>query len=119
MENQFKDTIFTNHALQRLSQRRITQSDAWYTLRRPDKSLKGKSPGSWKFYKDYGPQRIEVVAKKNEKGIWLVLSCWSKQIGTGQSLFSHEQNSPKGNLLERIIDKGLRKIEKKLRKEKQ
>lgn len=116
MQNQFKGTIFTNHALERLSQRQITQSDAWYTLRRPDKSLKGKSPGSWKFYKDYGSQRIEVIAKKNEKGIWVVLSCWSKQMGNNQPIFSHKEKFHKGNLLERIIDKGLKKLEKRIQK---
>lgn len=118
MQNQFKGTIFTNHALQRLSQRRITQSDAWYTLRRPDKSLKGKTPGSWKFYKDYGSQRIEVVAKKNEKGTWVVLSCWSKQMGTDQPLFSHQKSSHQGNLLEKIIDTGLKKLGKWIQKKK-
>ena len=114
MKNEFMGTIFTNHAIERLYQRRIAQSDAWYTLRHPDKSLKGKTPGSWKFYKNYGPQRIEVVAKKNEKGEWIILSCWSKQMGTSQAIFPHKESLP-----EKLINKGLEKLVKWIRKKKQ
>lgn len=85
-------TIFTDHAIQRLYERGIAQSDAWYTLRHPDKQLRGSTPGSYKFYKDYGKQRIEVVAKQNEKGEWVILSCWSKFVGTGKPIFPKREN---------------------------
>lgn len=84
--------IFTDHAIQRLYERGITQSDAWYTFRHPDKQLRGSSPGSYKFYKDYRKQQIEVVAKQNEKGEWVILSCWSKFVGTGQPIFPKSEN---------------------------
>jgi hypothetical protein len=32
------------------------------------------------FYRTYGNNRIEVVAKKNEKKEWVILSVWSKDI---------------------------------------
>ncbi|MBN1262928.1 MAG: DUF4258 domain-containing protein [Candidatus Pacebacteria bacterium] len=91
MQTYYQGVIWTNHALQRLRERKISQSDAWYTFRRPDNSRKGKSAGSRCFYKTYGNQRIEVVAKKNEKAEWVILSCWSKIIGTGKPIFTQPQ----------------------------
>jgi len=79
--------IFTNHALQRLWERGITQSDAWYSFQHPDGSTAGSTSGSIKYYKDYGNQRIEVVATQNEKKEWIILSVWSKIIGNNQSVF--------------------------------
>jgi hypothetical protein len=78
MDNHFGGVIWTNHALDRLRERKISQSDAWATWRRPTESKKGSTPGSWVYYRNYGRERIEVVAKKNEKGEWLILSVWSR-----------------------------------------
>lgn len=78
MDREYKGTIWTNHALKRLSQRGIKQGDAWATWRRPQESRRGESAGSWVYYRTIGGQRIEVVAKKNEKREWLILSVWSK-----------------------------------------
>lgn len=106
MKTRYMDAIFTKHAINRLYNRGIAQSDAWYTFQHPDGSLPGKTPGSRKFYKNYGQQRIEVVAKQNEKGEWVILSCWSKLIGDGKPIFRKE------TFLEKIIKKGLDKLGK-------
>jgi len=87
MENYFRGVIFTNHAIDRLYEREIAQADAWYTFRHADGQSAANIPGATKFYKDYGQQRIEVIARENEKGEWVILSCWSKMVGTGQPLF--------------------------------
>lgn len=85
MNKNFGGVIWTNHALQRLSERNIKQGDAWATFRRPESSRYAKNKGTWVFYKSYPAekegfsQKIEVVAKKNEKGEWIILSVWSKQ----------------------------------------
>ena len=105
--------IFTNHAINRLHNRQITQSDAWYTFQHPDGSQPGKTLGSKKFFKNHGRQRIEVIAKKNEKGEWIILSCWSRYVGDNQSIFRKE------NLLEKLIKKGLWKIDQLFKKESQ
>ena len=91
MKTYYGGAIFTNHALQRLRERGITQSDVWYTFQHPDGQLKGNSPGSTKYYKDYGQQRIEVIAKQNEKKEWIVLSCWSKIVGNGKPIFPQHE----------------------------
>lgn len=80
MNNKYKGIIFTNHALERLSQRGISQGDAWATFNRPDQSRYATSRDAWIYYKTYKDQKIEVVAKKNKKGEWLVLSVWSRPV---------------------------------------
>jgi hypothetical protein len=80
MNRNFGGIIWTNHTLQRLKERGIKQGDAWATWNRPDQSKYAANKGAWVYYKTYGNQRIEVVAKKNEKGEWIVLSVWSKFI---------------------------------------
>jgi hypothetical protein len=80
MDNHFGGVIWTNHALDRLRERGIKQGDAWATWRNPQESRKGSAPESWVYYRTYGNTKIEVVAKKNDKGEWLILSVWSKQV---------------------------------------
>ena len=99
------NAIFTKHAITRLYNRGISQSDAWYVFKHPDGSFPGKAPGSRKFYKDYGPQRIEVVAKQNEKGEWIILSAWSKVKGTGKPVFPYKES-----LLEKVIKNLFKKL---------
>lgn len=80
MDRKYKGVIWTNHAIDRLRQRNISQGDAWATFNRPDQSRYAKAKGAWVYYKTYGNQRIEVVAKKNKKGEWVILSVWSKPV---------------------------------------
>lgn len=80
MDAKFGGVIWTNHVLARMSERGISQSDAWATWARPDQSREAKAKGSWIYYKTYGSQKIEVVAKKNEKGEWVILSVWSRPV---------------------------------------
>ncbi len=91
MNNRYKGLIWTKHALSRMHERGIKQGDAWVTWRRPDKSRHSKAKGSWIYYKTYGNQRIEVVAKKNEKKEWIILSVWSKTV------FEKKASGPKGH----------------------
>lgn len=80
MDKNFGGVIWTNHALRRLSDRGIKQGDAWVTWKKPDQSRFAKSKGAWVYYRRFGDQRIEVVAKKNEKKEWIILSVWSKKV---------------------------------------
>ena len=79
MDRNFGGLIWTNHALSRMSARKISQSDAWATWRNPQKSRKAHIPGAWVYYRTYGSETIEVVAKQNEKKEWLILSVWSRK----------------------------------------
>lgn len=99
MDRNFGGVIWTNHALQRLQERGIKQGDAWATWRNPQQSRYAQNKGAWIYYRNYGSQRIEVVAKQNEKKQWLILSVWSKEIP-----ISHKQSSFSfTNLLRNIL----------------
>ena len=80
MDKNYGGVIWTNHALSRLRERGISQGDAWATWRKPDQSRYAKSKGAWVYYRTYGDTKIEVVAKKNERGQWVVLSVWSSPV---------------------------------------
>jgi hypothetical protein len=80
MDKNFGGVIWTNHALARLSDRGIKQGDAWATWKNPDQSRYATSKGAWVYYKTYGNQKIEVVAKQNERKEWLILSVWSRPV---------------------------------------
>ena len=79
-DRNYGGVIWTNHALERLNKRGIKQGDAWATWKRPDQSRYAKLKGAWVYYKTYGDQKIEVVAKQNEKKEWVILSVWSKSV---------------------------------------
>lgn len=80
MDRNFGGVIWTNHALQRLSERGIKQGDAWATFQRPDQSRYAKSKGAWIYYKTYGNEKLEVVAKQNERKEWIILTVWSRPV---------------------------------------
>lgn len=80
MDRNYGGLIWTNHAIQRLNERGITQGDAWATWNRPEQSRYSTTKGAWIYYKTWADQKIEVVAKKNEKGEWIILSVWSKKV---------------------------------------
>ena len=80
MDRNFGGVIWTNHALSRLNQRGIKQGDAWATFNRPEQSRYASTQSAWVYYRTYGNERIEVVAKKSEKGQWIILSVWSRTV---------------------------------------
>ena len=99
MNKDFGGAIWTNHALARLRERRIKQGDAWATFRRPDQSRYAAAKGAWVYYKTYGDQKIEVVAKQNKRKEWIILSVWSHPVYGP----SKKQPEPLGKLLFRRI----------------
>jgi len=79
-DRNFGGVIWTNHALARLAERGIRQGDAWATFRNPEQSRYARSKGAWVYYKTYNKNRIEVVAKRDERKKWIILSVWSKPV---------------------------------------
>ena len=80
MDKRFGGVIWTNHVLERLKERGLTQSDVWAVWRRPDSARYAQTKGAWVYYRKFGNQKIEVVAKQNERKEWVILSVWSKNI---------------------------------------
>lgn len=81
MDKGFGGVVWTNHAIKRLTERGISQSDAWATWSRPDSSRYAASRGAWIYYRKFGNQTVEVVAKKDAAGRWIILSVWSRPSG--------------------------------------
>lgn len=79
MNRKFRGVIWTDHVLERLRERDIKQSDAWYAFRKPDESKFAKSKGGWVYSKLVDGRRIEVVAKK-EDDEWVIISAWADPV---------------------------------------
>lgn len=78
MDKHFGGVIWTNHVLQRLKERNISQSDAWATWKNPISSRYSKTKGAWIYQRTIGDKILEVVAKKNDRNEWIIMSVWSK-----------------------------------------
>lgn len=78
MQRHYKGTIWTDHALERLKQRQIKQSDAWAALYRPDSTRYASTKQAWIYYRTWANRTVEVVAKQNEHKEWIILSVWDK-----------------------------------------
>ena len=74
--NYYKNIIWTDHVLERLKNRKITQEIAWQTFNNPDKLFKGKEAGTNEYQKRFSHSTVTLIAKQNEKGEWVILSCW-------------------------------------------
>ena len=72
----YAGAIWTNHARERLGQRGLSQQLAGETFARPDRTLSGKQPGTIEYQKRFGNSTVTVIAKKNERNEWLILSNW-------------------------------------------
>ncbi len=75
-QSHYGGAIWTNHALERLGQRGLSQNLAWQAFSHPDKQLKGKKPDTVEFQKRVGGSLITIIAKQNEKREWIILSNW-------------------------------------------
>ncbi len=76
MDNKYGGVIWTNHALDRLAERGLTQSIALHAFNRPDEEETGDN-GSMKYKKQIGGSLVSIVAKKNERSEWVILSTWA------------------------------------------
>lgn len=110
MDQYFGRVIWTNHALQRLSERGIRQPDALATFTHPQSSREGTAKNSYVYYRDYDSTQIEVVATQSEEKKWVILSVWSRPI---YKKYNIKNYSPK--FLENIVEKVLQKLFGKLR----
>jgi len=80
MNRNYKELVFTNHALDRLRERDVGQSEAWACWRHPQKKEYAATKGGWVFSRSWGKRQIEVVATQNDRKDWVVISVWSNQL---------------------------------------
>ncbi len=68
--------IWTNHALDRLNERGLTQDIASRAFNHPDRTIEGRESGTKQYQKRFDKSLVTVVAKQNEKSEWIILSTW-------------------------------------------
>ncbi len=75
MEKHYRDLIFTDHSLERLTLRSLSQDQIWQVIHHPQKHFENQ--GNEKFISTVAGRRIHVVAKKLvDDNKWLVISVW-------------------------------------------
>jgi hypothetical protein len=80
MNRSYRGVIFTNHALDRLKERGVSQAMAWATLNNPDRSRYASAKQAWIYNKTFGSHMVEVVASKNERREWVIVSVWTRPL---------------------------------------
>jgi hypothetical protein len=74
--NDYGGVIWTNHVLERIDQRGLTKDIVLQTYRHPDHSVPGKQPGTIEYTRRFQSSVVTVIAKKNDRAEWLLLSAW-------------------------------------------
>ena len=74
--------IWTNHALKRINDRKITQNQIYQTISSPDSKLNNED-GSIEYVKLFGIQKVHTIIKENSKGEIILLSCWINPPNSG------------------------------------
>lgn len=75
-QNHYGGVIWTNHAIERMQQRKLEQDMALQAFQRPDRELPGKQHGTKEYQRRFGRSLVTIIAKQNEKSEWIVVSCW-------------------------------------------
>ncbi|PWU23364.1 hypothetical protein C5B42_03190 [Candidatus Cerribacteria bacterium 'Amazon FNV 2010 28 9'] len=68
--------IWTHHALDRLKDRKLARDLVESTFAHPDEKKAGKQRGTSEFIRHFGRQTVTLIAKQNERGEWIAVSCW-------------------------------------------
>jgi hypothetical protein len=75
-QREYKDILFTNHALQRLKYRRITQEMVAAAIKKPDRK-ELEADGDTKFIRTIDRRSLHVVSMYlPDQKKWLVKSVW-------------------------------------------
>lgn len=115
MNNRFGGVAWTNHALERLRERGISQSEAFVTFNNPTNSRYASTKNAWVFYRNFPKYQIEVVASQNAKKEWVIMSVWSKplwQVQVKENFLTSWLNKIVQKIMERFFGKW-RKLPKK------
>jgi len=77
MDKNYKNLVFTNHALERLKLRSISQDQVQQVLSYPDKKNPSNKLQQVKFIRLIDNRNIHLVAKYlSDQNKWLIVSVW-------------------------------------------
>jgi len=98
------EPVWTNHVLERIRDRKISQSQIIETLRWPESTNKS-SDGATNSQRKFGNQTVSVISKKNEKNEDIILSVWIDPPNPGTADFKQKGRynaSKKASLLKKF-----------------
>ena len=72
----YDNLIWTNHAIERMKARGLSQEVASQAFYNPHHRKNGKTTGSYEYIKKTGNKVVTVIGKQNEKHEWFVISAW-------------------------------------------
>ena len=76
MQREIQNVIFTNHALERIKLRHITQGMVVQAINKSDENFL-EDDGDTRFIKKINGRNVHIVARQaDEPGKWLVISAW-------------------------------------------
>lgn len=75
MKNEYQGLIFTNHALERMRERGITQQQVWETHKFPDAQEESKN-NSTERRKKFGETTVTIIYKHNAQHETIIVSVW-------------------------------------------
>lgn len=84
--------IWTNHAIDRLKERKIPQKYALDTLRSPNASFPGREKGNIEYQKFFDNHLITLIVAKNDRHEDVVLSCWAEPPFAGSPDIQKKKN---------------------------
>lgn len=74
----YDGVIWTNHALERLKERKIPHEYALQTFRSPSASFPGKEKGTTEYQRFFDNHLITLIATKNNRREDIILSAWAE-----------------------------------------
>ncbi len=72
----YGNLIWTNHVLDRLKERGLSQEMVWRAVQNPDRSFSGRENGSMHYERKNDSHTITVILKKNQRNENVVISAW-------------------------------------------
>lgn len=76
MDSEYKNVVFSKHALQRLKRRKITQEAVVRTIKNPSEK-ESEENGNVRFVKDVNQREVHVIGNwLEDENRWIVVSAW-------------------------------------------
>lgn len=86
--------IWTNHAMKRVNDRRISKNLIIEAINNPDKTIEIKSE-AFEFQKIINNQTVAAVVKQNDRGEKVIVSCWVNPPNAGTLDFKRNERYKK------------------------
>jgi hypothetical protein len=103
MGARYKGIILTDHALERMGERAVSEEMVWTTLHKPDRSRYADAKQKFIYNKTFGREMVEVVASQNERKEWVVVSVWSRD--ASRLKYTTNQYYVRNGVVDWILDK--------------